>query len=108
MDSGVLFHALYVTITNSQSQKREWSSSFTSILRAHSSKEIFVSDIVKKSAFNQSKNTNTVLTETLEIVLASKNLGLSEIGGPRHKPFKPNGKSAPESTPRFSLLQRIC
>jgi len=31
----------------------------------------------------------------LEIVFTSKILGLSEIGGTRHKPFEPNGKSAP-------------
>jgi len=38
MDSGVLFHTLYVTITNSQRNKTECSSSFTSILRDLSSK----------------------------------------------------------------------
>jgi len=31
----------------------------------------------------------------LEIVSTSKILGPPEIGGPRLKPFQPNGKSAP-------------
>ena len=31
----------------------------------------------------------------LEIVSTSKMLGPPEIGGPRLKPFQPNGKSAP-------------
>ena len=36
-----------------------------------------------------------MLTEMLEIVLTSKRLGPPKIRGPRLKPFKPNGKSAP-------------
>jgi len=31
----------------------------------------------------------------LEIIFTSKILGPSEIGGPRLKPFQPNGKFAP-------------
>ena len=31
----------------------------------------------------------------LEIVLTPKILGPAEIGGPRLKPFQPNGKAAP-------------
>jgi len=36
-----------------------------------------------------------MLTEILEIVSTPKILGLSELRGPRLKPFQPNGKSAP-------------
>jgi len=62
--------------------------SFTSILRAHPSIEIyFVSGIVKKRALNQNKNTNIMLTEMLEIDLTPKILGPPEIGSPRLKPF---------------------
>jgi len=49
----------------------------------------------KKRALNQNKNTNIMFTEMLEIVFTPKMLGPPEIGGPRLKPFQPNGKSAP-------------
>ena len=41
MDSAVLFHTLYVTTPILNARKRACSSSFTSILRAHSPTEIF-------------------------------------------------------------------
>jgi len=36
-----------------------------------------------------------LLTKMLEIVLTPEILGPPKIGGPRFKPFKPDGKSAP-------------
>jgi len=58
MDSGVLFHTLYATITNSQRQKERMLIvvHFELILQLRS----FVSGIVQKRALNQNKNTNTV------------------------------------------------
>jgi len=54
-----------------------------------------------------------LLTEILEIVLNPKILGPPETGGPRLKPYSPNGKSAPEqqysecgfSTPDARVLE---
>jgi len=41
----------------------------------------------------------------LEIVLTPKILGPPEIGGPRLKPFQPNGKSAPGPPTRLPQLR---
>jgi len=52
-----------------------------------------------------------LLTEILGIVLTHKILEPHEIGGPRLRPFQPNGKSTPDSTPRrhrVSKSQSIC
>jgi len=88
IDSDVLFHTLYVIITNShvseiENVHRHSAQSFALILLQRS----FVCGIVKKRALNQNKNTNTMLTEMLEIVLTPKSLGPPKIGGPRFKPF---------------------
>jgi len=41
----------------------------------------------------------------LETVLTSKILGAPKIGGPRRKPFQPNGKSAPGPAYSFRVVQ---
>jgi len=48
-----------------------------------------------------------MFTEKLEIVFTSKILGPLEIGGPKLKPFHPNGKSAPVPTLIKFLATRL-
>jgi len=64
----------------------------------------FVRGIGKKRALNQNKNTNIMLAEMLEIVLTPKILRPPKIGGPRRKPFQPNGKPAPACWAYSKLL----
>jgi len=83
MDSGVLFHTLFVTITMPNAIKWECSSSFTLILRAHSSVErSFVSGIVKKSALNQNKNTNIIAYRNAGNFPYSQTFGAPQNRGP--------------------------
>jgi len=89
MDSGVSFHALYVTTTNSQRHKKR----ILIVIYFNPSRSFFCRDLFsgrlqqKNVALNQNKNTNIMLTEMLEIVLTPKILGPPEIGDPRLKRF---------------------
>ena len=80
MDSGVLFHTLYVTITNLNAIKR---SSFTLIIRAHSSVEIcFVGSIVKKRALNQNNHKNIIAYRNAGNFPYSQPFGVPQNRGP--------------------------
>jgi len=90
MYSGVLFHTLYVTTTNSKLNKRECSSSFTSIFRAHSSihRDLLLT-AQQKSALNQNKIRNVIAYKNSGNCPYSQSFGAPRNRGPRLSLFSP-------------------
>jgi len=90
MYSGVLFHTLYVTTTDSQLNKRECSSSFTLIFRAHSSihRDLLLT-AQQKSALNQNKIRNVIAYKNAGNCPYSQSFAAPRNRGPRLSLFSP-------------------
>ena len=93
MDSGLLFHTLYVTITNSLPHKKRMLI-VNHFNLSRSSMVIFCLRHINKACAELKETSN----RNAGNCPYSPNFGDPEIGGPWHKPFQPQCKSAAGGT----------